>query len=87
MSEYLETTVDKFTFRVRLGYAYGEAGVWADYQANTGTARIGLTDYRQQSSGDVAFVGLPEVGSRLRTGDETGQDRDRESRPGSAGPL
>ena len=35
MSEYLETTVDKFTFRVRLGYAYSEAGVWADYEADT----------------------------------------------------
>jgi glycine cleavage system H protein len=70
MGEYLETTVDKFTFRVRVGYQYSEAGVWMAYLSNTGTARIGLTDYHQQSSGDVAFVGLPDVGASVRTGDE-----------------
>ena len=26
-------------------------------------ARLGLTDFRQQSNGDVAFVDLPEVGN------------------------
>jgi glycine cleavage system H protein len=63
MGEFLETTVDKFTFRVRMGYEYTQAGVWVDYRPATGTARIGLTDYRQQSSGDMAFVGLPGVGT------------------------
>ena len=69
MSEYLETTVDKFTFHVRVGYLYSEAGVWVAYQPDAATARIGLTDYRQQSSGDAAFVELPEVGAGLRAGD------------------
>ncbi len=69
MSEYLETTVDKFTFRVRAGYLYSEAGVWVAYRPDSGTARIGLTDYRQQASGDVAFVDLPEAGVAVRAGD------------------
>lgn len=70
MTEYLQTTVDKFTFRVRVGYRYSEEGVWVAYHPESGTARIGLTDYRQQSSGDVAFVGLPDEGTQLRPGDE-----------------
>jgi glycine cleavage system H protein len=64
-AEYLELTVDKFIFRVRSGYLYSEAGVWVDYDPARGVARAGLTDFRQQSSGDVAFVELPEVGAQV----------------------
>lgn len=67
-TEYLETTVDKFIFRVKVGYLYSEAGVWAAYDAAAGTARVGLSDFRQQASGDVAFVELPEVGSQVEAG-------------------
>lgn len=67
-SEYLETTVDKFIFRVKVSYLYSEAGVWAAYDAAAGTARVGLSDFRQQASGDVAFVELPEVGSQVEAG-------------------
>jgi glycine cleavage system H protein len=70
MSDYLETTVDKFTFRVHAGYLYSEAGVWIAYDPESATARIGLTDYRQQSSGDMAFVALPEVGTAVHAGEE-----------------
>jgi len=66
--EYLETTVDKFIFRVKVGYLYSEAGVWVDYNAAHKTARLGLTDFRQQASGDVAFVDLPAVGTQVATG-------------------
>ena len=67
-SEYLETTVDKFIFRVKVGYLYSEAGVWATYDAARETARLGLSDFRQQASGDVAFVELPEIGARVAAG-------------------
>ena len=67
-SEYLETTVDKFIFRVKVGYLYSEAGVWAAYDPARGTARVGLSDFRQQASGDVAFVDLPAVGAQLEAG-------------------
>jgi glycine cleavage system H protein len=69
-TEYLETTVDKFIFRVRSGYVYSEAGVWVDYDPARGVARAGLTDFRQQSSGDVAFIELPEVGAQVAAGDD-----------------
>ena len=32
--------------------------------------RVGLTDFRQQSSGDVVFVELPAAGTRLAAGDD-----------------
>jgi glycine cleavage system H protein len=67
-SEYLETTVDKFIFRVKVGYLYSEAGVWVAYNATSSTARVGLTDFRQQASGDVAFVELPAVGTQVDAG-------------------
>jgi glycine cleavage system H protein len=69
-AEYLELTVDKFIFRVRSGLLYSEAGVWVDYDPARKTARCGLTDFRQQSSGDVAFVELPEVGAQVAAGDD-----------------
>jgi glycine cleavage system H protein len=66
----LETTVDKFIFRVRVGYLYDEAGVWVDYDPARHVARLGLTDFRQQSSGDAAFVELPQPGSHVGAGDD-----------------
>jgi glycine cleavage system H protein len=68
--EYLETTVDKFIFRVKVGYLYSEAGVWVDYDAARNVARLGLTDFRQQSSGDAAFVDLPETDRAVAAGDD-----------------
>ncbi len=67
-NEYLETRVDKFIFRVKVGYLYSEAGVWVDYDAARHVARVGLTDFRQQSSGDVAFAELPAPGDTVAGG-------------------
>lgn len=69
-TQYLDLRVDKFIFRVRTGLLYSEAGVWADYDAARGVARCGLSDFRQQSSGDVAFVELPGVGVPVVAGGE-----------------
>jgi glycine cleavage system H protein len=33
------------------------------------TATVGITDYAQQSLGDVVFVELPEAGRQMRTGE------------------
>jgi glycine cleavage system H protein len=67
-TEYLEAAVDKFVFKVRQGYWYSDFGVWV--QIEDGLARVGLTDYLQQSSGDVAFVKVQPAGTELRQGDE-----------------
>lgn len=72
MSEYLETSVDKFIFRVASDRLYSSDGVWAfwlESQGN-GRVRVGLTDYLQQLNGDVAFAHVKPVGTKLTLGDE-----------------
>lgn len=44
---------------------------WARQNAD-GTVTIGITEYAQQSLGDVVFVELPEVGSTLAAHEESG---------------
>jgi glycine cleavage system H protein len=68
MSEYLETTVDKFVFRVATDRMYSSDGVWAQPEGNR--VRIGVTDYLQQRNGDVAFAHVKPIGTKLAAGDE-----------------
>ena len=68
MPEYLQATVDKFVFRVARDCRYNDADVWVKRAGNR--ARVGLTDFLQQKSGDVAFVNLKEVGTALAAKDE-----------------
>ena len=37
-----------------------------------GTATVGITDYAQESLGDITFVEFPEVGAMLEIGDTFG---------------
>jgi glycine cleavage system H protein len=37
-------------------------------QASGGTATVGITDYAQNSLGDIVFVELPKVGAELAAG-------------------
>ncbi|HUS83260.1 MAG TPA: glycine cleavage system protein H [Dehalococcoidia bacterium] len=66
--EHIETTIDKFTFLVKRGCWYSPDGVWV--QLEEGRARVGFTDYLQQSSGDMAFVEVRPPGTELKAGDE-----------------
>jgi glycine cleavage system H protein len=68
--EYLQASVDKFVFTVKKGYLYDEQGLWVTVEDVL--ARVGVTDFLQQSSGDVAFVNLPEPGTVARQGQEMG---------------
>ncbi len=68
MPEYLETTVDKFIFRVATDRLYSRDGVWA--LAEGSRVLIGISDYLQQLNGDVAFVHLKPAGTKLAAGDE-----------------
>lgn len=70
MTDSLETTIDKFTFRVPTDRRYSSEGIWAQHVG--GRVRIGLTDFLQQRSGDVAFVELKAAGTTLKTGEEIG---------------
>ena len=73
MPEYLETTVDKFVFRVAADRLYSCDGVWVLETSDAGRVRLGLSDFVQQRSGDAAFVHLKPVGTRLAAGDEFGE--------------
>ena len=68
MSDFLETTVDKFTFKVVTDRSYTAEGVWA--KEENGRVRIGLSDFVQQRSGDVAFAEVKPVGTTLAAGEE-----------------
>ena len=64
MPDYLETTVGKFTFRVPTDRFYSADGVWLQPQGGN-QVRVGVTDYLQQHSGDLAFVSTKPRGTRL----------------------
>jgi glycine cleavage system H protein len=68
MSQYLETTVDKFTFKVATDRFYNDEGVWAKPDGKN--IRIGLSDYLQQRSGDVAFAEVKPADTDIAFGDE-----------------
>lgn len=68
MPKYLETTVDKFTFRVDQTCFYNSEGVWVRVEGNR--ARLGLSDYLQQRSGDIAFVEVKPESTLLAIGRE-----------------
>jgi len=68
MSEYLETTVDKFTFKIATDRLYSAEGIWAKAEGNM--VRVGLSDFVQQRSGDVAFAEVKPVGVEVTFGDE-----------------
>lgn len=70
MGEFLETTYEKFIFKVKVGYLYSKEEFWADIQ--DGTATIGLTDFMQKAKGDVAFLETVEAGAEVKQGQEIG---------------
>lgn len=68
MTEFLEATVDKFTFKVATDRLYTAGHLWVKWI--DGLVQIGLSDYLQQSSGDVAFAEPKSVGTALTLEDE-----------------
>jgi glycine cleavage system H protein len=71
MSEFLTTTVDKFTFKVAADRLYTQDHLWVKPEGNL--LRIGVTDFLQQTAGDAAFVEVTAApGASLKRGDELG---------------
>ena len=68
MPEYLELTVDKFTFKIAADRFYMRTGLWV--LPETAGVRIGLSDFLQQRSGDIAFVEIKPIGAVLTAEDE-----------------
>ncbi len=72
MPEYLQTTIDKFTFRVAKDRFYTADGVWLlpVQSQSTQRVRVGVTDFFQQHNGDVAFVNVEDTGTSFNNGEE-----------------
>lgn len=68
MPDYLELTVDKFTFKIATDRFYSPEGMWA--KEEDGSVRVGLSDFFQQRNGDVAFAEITEEGTELEVGHE-----------------
>jgi glycine cleavage system H protein len=68
MSEYLEYTLDKFTFKVATDRLYTLEGVWA--KAAGVRITVGVSDFFQQHNGDVAFAEVKDVGTAVTANDE-----------------
>jgi len=71
MSDFLTTTVDKFTFKVAADRLYSEDHLWVRPEGQL--LRLGVTDFLQQTAGDVAFAEVMATpGATLKRGDELG---------------
>ncbi len=73
MPEFLEVTIDKFTFRVATDRWYSREGVWLlplAQNEESHRVQIGLSDFLQQRSGDIAFAEIKPIGTLLSAGDE-----------------
>jgi glycine cleavage system H protein len=68
--DYKEVTYDKFTFKVDQSCLYHPNETWA--REEYGLIMVGVTDFLQINSGDVAFLEAPEVGAELVQGGEAG---------------
>ena len=68
MSEYLTTTYDKFVLQVRKGFYYTRDDLWVSVE--NGEAKVGVSDYLQKTSGDVAFIEVAKTGSVVEKGKE-----------------
>jgi glycine cleavage system H protein len=56
---------------VRPDCKYAKSHEWLKLETD-GTATVGITDYAQNSLGDITFVQLPKVGAALKAGESFG---------------
>lgn len=67
MTEILQFTVDKFSFTIPTDRLYHPDGLWV--QERDGRLVVGVTDFFQQNSGDVAFAEVAEPGTAVAIGE------------------
>jgi glycine cleavage system H protein len=56
---------------VPAGLRYAKSHEWLKLESD-GAATVGITDYAQNSLGDITYVQLPKVGATLKTGEMFG---------------
>lgn len=70
-AEFLKVTHDKFVFPIPAeGYFFNENDAWVQVVGDR--ARVGITDYMQQSLTDITFFDPPEVGREVEQFDDLG---------------
>jgi len=69
MADVLEFTLDKFKFEVPTDRFYSDEGLWVLPEEGD-RVRIGLSDFVQQRSGDVAFAEIKPEGTTVGVDDE-----------------
>ena len=69
MADVLEFTLDKFKFEVPTDRYYSDEGLWVLPEEDD-RVRIGLSDFVQQRSGDVAFAEITSEGTAVGIDDE-----------------
>ena len=67
MSEYYETTADKFIFKVKKDLQYSKDEIWVK-QEPEGNIKVGLTDFGQRRAGDLVFAEVQPVGTKVTSG-------------------
>jgi glycine cleavage system H protein len=68
--EFLETTYDKFTLKVDRSCLYQVEGTWSRLEGDQ--VVVGVSDFFQTNAGDVAFINLPKLGTKVQMNDEAG---------------
>ena len=68
MVDYLQTTIGKFIFKVAVDRYYTNEGIWVLQEGDQ--CRLGISDFLQQRSGDVAFIEVKPEGTKVSSGDE-----------------
>ena len=69
MADVLTFTLDKFKFEVPTERFYSDEGLWVLPEQND-RVRVGLSDFVQQRSGDVAFAEIKPEGTTVGLDDE-----------------
>jgi len=70
MNGFLEATYDKFIFRVKTDCLYTKDDFWARVDGTLAT--VGVADFWQKVSGDVAFLEMVAPGTEVRQDQELG---------------
>jgi glycine cleavage system H protein len=70
MNDYLIFQVGKFIFKVATDRLYSDEGMWV--KRGDRLAEVGISDYLQQRSGDVAFAEIKPTEIMVNAGDELG---------------
>jgi glycine cleavage system H protein len=68
--DYYEVTYDKFVFRLQRGLLYSSDHTWVKVEGDIAT--VGINDFLQRNSGDVAFAEPAPPGTELARGDDLG---------------